>query len=259
MTPAQVNKELMKISNIGTCCIFTVVTGSYVWYTPMFLFMLRKAYPEYTARILTDSDDTEILTQTGVEKCMPFGRMVDAGYRAACKRFLFSDEILRSFDYVLITDIDIMIIREANSIVDQHMLSLRKNNLECYDNYTANGDRCPGVHFVTRDWWNRTKTARAEEANAIERQEIVEYDYDERMLKRIIGYSGLPIPSARANLWAHHGEHLGAWRRGNPQVWNTAAVQQMLNDKEFMDIADYCSGKAPELKIAETFNKMRTK
>ena len=150
MTPAQKNRELLKIENKGRCVIFTVVNGPYVWYLPLFVHQLQKAYPEYELHILADTEETDILSLKGVRKFdLPKGE--DSGYRAACLRFLHSDETLEGFDYCLITDCDMMIIRESLSIVDQHMLDLRKNNLQCYSNYTSMGNKCPGIHFVTKN------------------------------------------------------------------------------------------------------------
>lgn len=261
MTPAQINKELMKISNIGTCTIFTIVNGLYVWYLPMFVYLLRRSYPEYQLHILADTEEPEILALPGVKGFKSIhGHQLDGGFRSAAMRFLYDDDTLTSSDYTLITDADMLIIREANSIVDQHMLSLRKNNLECYDNYLNNGDRCPGVHFVTKDWWKRTEDAREKESQKLYELEHTPYDHDEKMLLRIIRDSKLPEPPAKVNPWTYHGQHLGEWRKrttfGNTNRGNAMAAFAITSDAAFMEIAEHCDKKAPALRIMDSLKLM---
>jgi hypothetical protein len=67
---------------------------------------------------------------------------------------------------VLITDIDIMLMAEDSSIIDQHAAVIIKDGTVCYENWvtghrSADQPRMPGVHFVSRDWWARTQLARA--------------------------------------------------------------------------------------------------
>lgn len=263
MTPAQINRELMQIKNIGTCTIFTIVYGQYAWYLPMFTYLLKKAYPEYKIHILADTNEPEILAIEGVKQIKSlFPPRPDSSSRAAAIRFLYDDDVLTESDYTLITDCDMLMIRESISIVDQHMLALRKNGLECYNNYLSNGDRCPGIHFVTKEWWARTEDERDEEARILSAMDPVEYDHDEKMLLRIIRASGLPEPKPTPNLWAYHGQHLGEWRRRAmfgtkyDNYGNTTATRMIASDPEFMQIAEHCNQKAPVLRIVDSLKLM---
>ena len=227
-------------------CHITVVNGPYVWYLPLFVHQLQKAYPEYELHILADTEETDILSLKGVRKFdSPKGE--DSGYRAACLRFLHSDETLEGFDYCLITDCDMMIVRESLSIVDQHMLDLRKNNLQCYSNYTSMGNKCPGIHFVTKEWWSRTAVARGKEKDAIDATKNVVYDHDEKMLRRLIIDSHLPTPPDKINPWTYHGEHLGDWRRRvlnkdkNSNYNMVSAVENMKRVLVFMEKMLWCT------------------
>ena len=261
MTPAQTNRNLLKIKNHGELTIYTVVTGSYVWYIPMFIYAMRKAYPNQKLHIIADTDDKEVLSLDGVLR-VPMIHSEDSGHRAACTRFLFDDDVLTGSDYVLITDIDMMFHKEELSIVDQHMLDLRKNGLSCYSNCTTNGDRCPGVHFVTKDWWKATEDAREKEADKLSELEVVPWDYDEQMLRRIIIKSGLKTPPAGQNLWAFHGVHIGEYRhklqQKNRDSWNAnTKARELVSDSKFMEIAEWCHSKAPHLLIKECLEAMK--
>jgi len=261
MTTAQRNRELLKIKNPGELTIFTVVNGDYVWYIPMFIYAIKKAYPDCKLRIIADTDDKDILLHKEVLR-VPMIVSEDSGYRAACTRFLYDDDTLINSDYVLITDIDMMFYREEMSIVDQHMLDLRFNDLECYSNCTTNGDRCPGVHFVTKDWWRKTEDARQKEAEKLSDLGVIPWDYDEQMLRRIIISSGLKEPPAGQNLWAFHGVHIGEYRhkirQGDRKKWKvTEHSMALVSDDKFVEIAMFCDSKVPQLQIKQCLEEMK--
>ena len=193
MTPAQISRSLMSIPNPGKCVVFTMVHGKYLAYIPLFLYMIRRAYPEYFAHVFAvNPENTKInsLVDLGVS-IIELPEKKDMGYFTAAMRFLHSDNILSTHEYCLITDIDMMIVREDMNIVDQHMLDIRRNDLGCYSNYINNGDRCPGVHFVTKEWWDKTAEQRDMEKDFLFSMDSITYDYDEKMLLRIIRESGL--------------------------------------------------------------------
>jgi hypothetical protein len=141
---------------------------------------------------------------------------------------------------------------------------MRKNNLRCYDNYVSATRgmeyRCPGVHFVTREWWDATRAAREKYGKELMEHGAQGFDHDEWMLGKIIEESGLPRPPATPNLWAHHGLHLGDFRRriqNREKHFRFEAIQgnyvrKLLADEEFMALVGQC---APHLQgLKETFD-----
>jgi hypothetical protein len=159
---------------------------------------------------------------------------------------------------------------ERTWLVDQHMRTLGKHDLECYDNYVSTNStsekKVPGVHFVTKAWWRRTADARAKYRGILEASGSPSWEFDEIMLYRIIQESTLPEPPKLPNLWAHHGIHLGDWRRRiqtknktliRPQADKYQFVQSLVGDRAFMDILTACSGKLPILgDIFTAFKRM---
>jgi len=107
----------------------------------------------------------------------------------------------------------------------------------------------PGVHFLTKAWWDKTREAREREAESLAQHGATEWSYDEYMLGRIAKDSGLALPPNHGlKLWRHHGVHFGDWRinmnRKNflkrPNAWEGMHIQQLLGDAVFMNMAKVC-------------------
>lgn len=262
------SKEVVS-QNKGNLCVTTIVSGSYQWYIPLFLYCLKKAIPSAAARIYIRGE--VLLPEMWKKVCLELpGEFAEGPYNTASLRFCYSDEALEEFDYCLITDIDIMMQPESISLVDQHMRTLVKNRLLCYDNYvstnTETGKRVPGVHFVTKDWWRSTATARERYLELLKTEEIKDYSFDETMLYKIISESGLPEPPKLPNLWAHHGIHLGDYRKRieskkkpktRLQGDHYMFIQSLLADRTFLGLLKECSIQNPVIgKIFDYFRRM---
>jgi hypothetical protein len=233
--------------------IMTIVSGDYQWYAPMFRYCIKKEFPDVTPLVygnaLSASDGSIISTAESDKSC----HFPTDGYTTAAMRFVFSTPELESFDAVLITDIDMLMMAEPTPLAQQHLVSMRRNSLQCFDNYisgmTEGNERCPGVHFVTKDWWEATREARAKYAKELMEKGARAWWWDEAMLLKIIRESRLPDPSRVPNMWAMHGIHIGDWRRrlanrsGAPSMnaMQQNYVKKLIADKEFMAIASQCA------------------
>lgn len=223
-----------------------MVSGSYQWYIPLFIDRISKEYPEYDIRVLVVGDiDSDILGIPGVfradAEAYPSGP-----YTTAALRFVYEDAVIRSYDYVLLTDVDMLIYREDPTIVDQHMRDLHKNGLRCYSNYVStihdSSPRLPGVHFVTKDWWDITRDSRTHYAEYLLKNGSPAWWFDEVMLYNIAKESGLKIQNTALNLWCHHGIHIGDYRRSiirneprsQPDAYQQLYMKKILGDDEFM-------------------------
>jgi hypothetical protein len=218
--------------------IFTVATGEYRHFVPMFRYAAEKAYPECQV-IIHESDG--------------FPNMM------AAMRFIYDKQFDR-FDSVLITDVDILMQRNGDSFYFDRLNFLSKNQTWCYANVSLEKDSCPGVHFVTREWWERTADARGEESENLVNLtcfgDDVPKGYDERMLFRIITASGLKTPPT--GLLSHYGVHLGAFRgRKLPELdaIQKNEVATLLSDRVLMVLAEEAGGKSPL--IRDIFKNLR--
>jgi hypothetical protein len=193
-----------------------MVDDRYAPFENLFLYCAAKAYPEYDARFIK------------IEASNP--------YEAAARRFLLEADIqLNEYRFCLITDADMMIMREATGVIEQNLEYMLRNGLDCYCNWSS-GACMPGVQFVTQNWWEKTWRVRDEFMTQILRRPDVPKGHDEWMLLQIAKKSGLPI-SGSPITFNHHGIHLGKWRQpvvssypilGQEAVW----VRQLLNDPE---------------------------
>ena len=210
--------------------IFTVVNGRYRVYADLFKFCCKKAYPDYEAIVMTVQDKGPT-------------------YLAACSRFLIDPKWDGD---VYITDVDMMICPERVSIEDFHRDEIGKSGL-CYSNSPRwkephGQNRLTGLHYVTKEWWNKTELRRSYYLN-----ELLEghfgnaKDDDEQMLMRIVKESGLEVANYGPLINRHHGIHLGTIRDyagGTLQTKKTVLRQRVDRERAWywcnlIDTAEY--------------------
>jgi len=125
--PSERNRELLKQTVSGTFCIAAFADKEYEWYAPLFLNRAKASYPEYFSVVFVRKGDHEIDLDEGiVEVDLDYPKNP---YTSAALRFVEFEEYLREFDFVLLTDIDILIRREDPCLLNQHVKSLKKNNM----------------------------------------------------------------------------------------------------------------------------------
>lgn len=245
----------------GKLLIYTICDSAYQWYVPMFLYSLKKTMPELGIQIRINGEIDKAMLETCGSMAVDTVGVVEiskpvSGFHTAAMRFLIQPDNAESYDYVLITDVDILHYREDKSIVSQHVHHMKKDGLDYYENYISQrrGEeiRVPGVHFVTREWWKVTKEQREEELAKIMEASTLDYCYDEFMLGRIIVNSGCVIPPSMAKLWRHHGVHIGDWRLNIerrimvlPNTFQKMHIHALINDPDFMEIAARCGERIP--------------
>lgn len=240
-TPAKRNRALAEKTYPGTVLVATCANREYLHYSDLFSYCIRKAYPDYRSVVSPIPDFIH-------------------PYAAAAMRFAEPsfEGMATDYTYTLITDIDILHYRESVPPHVQHCREMEKHGLSCYSNHTLDGGQCPGVHFVTKDWWEKTRESRHEEQAILVRmhqRDITELraGYDERALLRIIRKSDLEEPPAKAPPLSCHGIHLGKWRkrRGRKIQVDPAestAAKAFLADEGFMDRAESVPGVVEILK-----------
>lgn len=270
---SKINAHYLAMPNPGRCCIGTQVSGVYQWYIPLFVYCARRAWPEYEIAVYVAGrlELPEALWD-GVCGCTPrleappLCHAGQEGLVTAAERFLVEPKAWKSADYCLITDVDILMVPESPYLVDQHMMSLRRFGLDCYDNYVSDywqgQPRLPGVHFVTREWWDVTRDARETEHKRLLEKGPDCYCHDEVMLARIVCESGLSLNDKR-KVSALHGLHLGDWRRRiqtkrrHPglSAADSALVRELDADPKWNELMDVCGPNLPVFR--ETWDLLR--
>ena len=211
LSPAQRNRQLLEELSHNmpkdemAVCVF--VSPEYERFVSTWAECVNLAYPKYQAVVIR-KDDTD-------------------KNRMAAMRFTDGEDVLGDYPYVLITDVDMLIMKETPSILYQHLFWMKKHGLECYSNSIVDNIRFSGVHFITRDWWAKTRPAR-ERARAEILKTGCAWGDDEKVLAKIIIESGLNVTKDQM-LWNHHGIHLGAYKRA--KTFNvTGSQSSFLSD-----------------------------
>jgi hypothetical protein len=200
-------------------CIVTAAQGEYKQYAPFFMFCAKKTgCKDFKVHLINDNE-------------MP--------YSAACKRFLLRPGI--DAEYYYITDVDMMLIPEGESIVDFHVKEMNKTGL-CYSNTPRKNERrgaerLTGLHFCKREWYEKVNAQREKFIRDIEyRIYAGGYIDDELMLMDICRASKVGIPPASKIPIArrHHGIHMGtlrAYKHCSLNTLKSALIKRVTPDQ----------------------------
>lgn len=248
----------------GKLCIFTVCDSVDQWFVPMFLFCLKKEYPEYRPVVLVrgeiDPDMDRLCVDTDVRQLendeYPSGELV-----TSVLRYLIEDETVKSFPYVLITDFDRLIFRESPSLFDQHKRAMESDGTQVYENWLlsqSSGPILQSTHFVTQEWWKKVADVLSQMREQLKQDGEkllgpLSFPGGGLALGKVIQKAELPFPNPAAKLWRSHGIKMKVW--GNIQlknlrmnVFEKALVQRLMKDSVFLTIAERCAKSSPEVK-----------
>lgn len=252
-------------------CVCVVADKKYVGYIPLFIYCLKKAYPDYVIKILfrgTIPDDIRefcggaLITEVSLES-YPNNKATMSSIR-----FLLGRAWFANFRFGYFTDIDILVRREKKSLLDQHVEVIEKSGLP-YENLSIKhpaGHRMPGVHFVdVKRWFPAVRNAvRAERILLKQPKAALEWYYDELMLHRIVESSGVGLPPSwvkPSESWRWHGLHLGSYRR-KPQgrlktlhARDKDLIKALLRDSQFNKRLEISQKYTPE--ISKTIQYIR--
>ena len=176
--------------------IYTCTSGHYNDYTPLWEYCISKSYPEYDYK----AEKIEI---------------TNAKYHAACCRLFCHPST--THDYIYVTDVDMMVLREDPSILDFHLKQMKKDKLN-YSNSPRTTEylgesRLTGLHFASQQWYKDTKLERESHLRLLKAAKIGERDIDDEIsLMNICKNAKIGIPKPRPLLRRHHGIHMGTLR-----------------------------------------------
>lgn len=253
-------------------CICAVSDEEYQWYIPLFLHSLVRFHPEIQPLVFITfpcGDKLKEMINFLVYENAWQQYLVDVSdiakqygkyqYSAAASRFVEYGDLLQNYEFVLCTDVD-MLINESYDIVSRHLDKMKSDNTWYYENFLTvtggKGYRLAGVHFVTQYWWDATYSER----NRYREKLIRDYKespmtptyrtLDEEILYNVAKNSGLGIPPISKGEWRHHGIHLGDWKysiekgfKHNPSIENLTRIKLLYSD-EIMDAVSCISRKS---------------
>ena len=216
LSPSQRNKKAfnkvkstMPVDYMAIACF---VTPEFYGFIPAWKECVKRAYPNY-ASIVIKCDTPKDKNKFAVE------------------RFLKYEEELSGYPFVLITDVDILIMPEDNSILFQHLLWMTLNDLKYYSNSINGAGKASAVHFLTYSWWKKTRKAREKYLGVLSKMGSY-WGMDEDILAGVIKDSRLPMTN-KPLLFNHHGLHLGAVKSQKEislQSEQTVFLLKFMND-----------------------------
>ena len=227
--------------------IYTVTSGHYCDYTALWEYCIAHSYPEYDYKSMEVEEPK-------------------TKYFAACYR-LFNQPTKRH-DYVYVTDVDMMILREDPTILDFHLKEMKQTKLS-YSNSPRTSEylgasRMTGLHFANMYWYQQTLMEREAHLRLLNEAKIGDRrEDDEICLMNICKNAHLRIPSPRPLATRHHGIHLGTLRHYPNHSKQTRNQQLLLrispykakqwlkfyDDTEFVKIVKGISKKNREIKL----------
>ena len=150
-------------------CVTTCVDGPYQSYVPLWLYCLRRSYPEYGATVfvadalrpdvkaalLPFAADKQVRIVEGEFDGYPTPHRYPAYYRFLLFTPARVQRYWKLYDAVYVTDGDLMIVREDPPLVEQHCRHMVALNMN-YSNVLRplnkwKTETMTGLHFATRD------------------------------------------------------------------------------------------------------------
>jgi hypothetical protein len=259
-------------------CIMTFVSGKdYQDYIPLYIFSIQKAYPDYDITIFLDEplavsvrESLEYLRNFGhfkiIENYFPYWPK-NCSRRAISKmkRWLIFSPDVYQYEYIYIGDVDILIIKEDPSLLEQHIIHSELINLS-YSNVLRRTDnkRMTGLLFVkTKPFYEKFLPIIEKYKEKIINDEFnPSYESDEYLLYQMIEESGLGLcPQAtekglnnphKKGFRPHHGVHLAVFRNLLPDkaivnspsfIHRVKSLQNVIKDPLFKKIESKIQSK----------------
>jgi hypothetical protein len=257
-------------------CISTVVDSKYANYIPLFCYAITQSYPEYYIQLFTHGVlQSHVLTglnflnnnQIIVTEGQFDGWKMKTGFEPISWRFLIDPKHYKLFDYVYITDIDMMIMPEKVELLHMHLNEMGETGL-CYSNSLRNKkhwrgeESFTGLHFASKDWFKFTEPLRQHFAKLVKNGTMGgKREFDGYLLYMMTKRSGLEVCKKTKLANRHHGVHLGNFRlfktmtklRKRMNVEKCLKWQEWQRDQLFRRL---CKAASKDETIKEQLNRM---
>lgn len=234
-------------------CIAAVVSSEqYSYYIPLCVYSILKHYPEYRPVICYQGKLNDKVKES-LSLLQPLGSFIikegefeqystDRATVKALRWLLYLDEF-EQYDYVYIGDVDIFIIRETPSLLEQHIAHCKTLNLPYSNMIRKNSNRLTGLHFVqTKPYFDaiRLQGEQYRDCSKFNQKDpLSQKSVNEYFLYRLVEQSGLGLPprtegdclmspddSNKVNFRPHHGLHLRVFGKVRPELRKNEAYQR---------------------------------
>lgn len=242
-------------------CFFSVVTENYQHYIPWFIYFLEQSYPKAKIIIhldgkLSDSTRKHISIFDNnyeiIENAFDHIKNLHLQKISTLRWLVFEKKFLK-YDLLSIGDIDMAILLEEPSCMEQHLSHCKVINMP-YSNFVRDEreaeKRLSGIHVVEpNEWFHKTQKARDTNIASIQKikPEQISRGYNEKILYRIVTESFGECPPNISQTYveqivssAHHGIHIRAAEKNlcsyvksikKPYIYKTQLIQHILTEK----------------------------
>jgi len=232
--------------------ISSVVDEKYQYYIPLFVLSLTRAYPEYDIKLFTHGtiapEVKEALKIAGGNcELVPgvFKGWVKHKYSPISWRFLVPRNHYAGYDYVYVTDIDMMIIKEKISLLKFHTAEMKKTSL-CYSNSLRNAKHWrghqsfTGLHFCSQVWFTKTEKARKFYAALVKKGlRGKKREYDGALLYKMAKIGKRGFPRKYHLVRRHHGLHLGGnYRLYHSRKYKIAKRMDKIKSRKWLKLTN---------------------
>jgi hypothetical protein len=236
--------------------VTTTVDENYLPYKDLFEWCVKRAYPEYDVFV----HQMEI-SKTNL---------------AAAWRFIIDVDLKGEYDYIYITDSDILILPEIVPLHTFHIREMEASGLP-YSNVISwlnqqgtppkpeySNARMMGTHFANREYFKKTHNLSEHFKHKIHDDcyDGLKPQSDEEILFKIIHLAELGLPKVPYSFNNRlHGIHLGNFRKNKPWIWDAtmtieraAQYRDLCDNEEFKSLKKDACAKSPMIK--EEFSRL---
>jgi hypothetical protein len=211
-------------------CISVVLDSNYEKYILYFIYFIKKTHPKAYIKIFVIGEISDkikyFINEIDTEKKCTlvenfFNDFPKGNQEIKSIRWIIPKKYFKEFDYVYIGDIDMLICKEDETILEQHKNHCILNNISYSNTIRGEQKRFTGLHFFNVDkYYNNIGKIIEKKYVDIKNGEIIlsETYRNEHLLYDIINESNIGFPKKENEISVddagpHHGLHLGLWRR----------------------------------------------
>ena len=232
------NKGTGKAKQMRRAFVTVCTADHFQHYIPLYLYCLRNYGADVHVFVRGEIDD---MTNAALDviglyiHCIVEGIFLGYPFDVSttnCLRFIVDTPVLRGYDYLMITDIDLLLFEDPfpwhiNGLTDQpfcgHHGPYKFPKRPGISPWVGDMERVAGGFLlVTKDWWKKTDAARKEYGKQLFEVDTKFGTYresDEVMLARIIKDSGMSVPESKYFPPSLRGVHLGDFKSSMSHRW----------------------------------------
>lgn len=231
-------------------CIAVVVNRKYQKYVPVFTYFCLRSYPDIGVRIfLVGSGLKEkysgIMNELAGDVIIKeaFKNYPKSNQELKMLRWFLPEDSFNGYDNVYIGDVDMLICGEDMSLEEQHIKHCKEMGMTYSNMVRPNSKhRLSGLHFIRKEKYYERMGGIINKYSKLLKSGKLKQELNETILYKMMKESDLGLPTKM--FWAHHGIHLGYWRKGerknkiSEEVWKIVGKENYKTYFKFFKMVE---------------------